>query len=189
MKLALVLFVLAFSFNSFAAVFPVRGSVDAPVTVIVFGDYQCPFTQRTNQFVGEILQEMSSQVKYVFRHYPLDFHDNARLASKTALCAQDQGHFWEIHDLLFSVNGSQLSPSLIREFAVKAKLDLQKLDDCVSNSATEARVVRELAEGDLIQVTGTPHMLIVGPGGSITLRGSYPIDDVKAAIKQALTPK
>ena len=80
---------------------PVKGKSDAPITIVEFSDFECPFCKRVNPTLAQVQKEYGDKVRIAFRHHPLPFHKNAMSAAKASLAANEQGKFWEMHDLLF----------------------------------------------------------------------------------------
>ncbi len=163
---------------------PSRGSVSAPITVIMFGDFQCPYCVRGAQMIAQVAKEMPGEFKVVYRHYPLEFHASARPAARAAVCAQDQGKFWEMHDRLFAMKATGLNDVSIDKVAIDIGLDMGAFTSCVASAGTDARVQRDIDEGNLLGLSGTPSFLIVGPGSVKRVGGVYPANEMKAFILQ-----
>ena len=175
---------------------PVRVSVaDAPVTVVEFSDYQCPFCGR---FFATTLPALkreyvdAGKVRYVFRDFPLDqLHPLARKAAEAAHCAGEQGKFWEMHDALFGHPGA-LSPPQLAEHARSIGLDESKFDDCLASGRNAARIERGLADGAAAGVRGTPAFVIgKTKAGDVVegtpVRGAQPLETFRQIIDRALT--
>ena len=164
---------------------PARGPADAPITIIEFSDYQCPFCRRAEPTVQQVLAEYEGKVRFVFRHFPLDrIHPQARGASEAAACAAEQGKFWEYHAELF-VEGVQLDRAGLDAVAAKTGLDPAAFKDCVDTRKTQALVEADLKAGEAAGVSGTPAFFING----IPLRGALPLDDFKKVIDEELAEK
>ncbi len=138
---------------------PFLGRADAPVTVVEFSDYECPFCQR---FFATTLPALkrdyvdAGKVRYVFRDYPLDqLHPQARKAAEAAHCAGEQGKFWEMHDALFRSPGALALPQLV-EHALSIGLEGAKFDECLASGRHAARIERGLTGGAAAGVRGTP---------------------------------
>jgi protein-disulfide isomerase len=140
---------------------PVRGAAEAPITLVVFSDFECPFCRQAGPIVDRLLEEFEGEVRLVFKHFPLAFHANARLAAAAAEGARQQGKFWEMHDLLFQHTGALERESLL-EFAGRLGLDREKLEAALDSPQTFARIERDLAEGRRVGVNGTPTYYING---------------------------
>lgn len=173
---------------------PFLGRADAPVTVVEFSDYECPFCQR---FFATTLPALkrdyvdAGKVRYVFRDYPLDqLHPQARKAAEAAHCAGDQGKFWEMHDVLFQ-NAKALSPPQLAEHARAVGLDGAAFDECLASGRHAARVERGLADGAAAGVRGTPAFVIgKTKAGDVVegtpIRGAQSLETFRRIIDQAL---
>lgn len=173
---------------------PFLGRADAPVTVVEFSDYECPFCQR---FFATTLPALkrdyvdAGKVRYVFRDYPLDqLHPQARKAAEAAHCAGDQGKFWEMHDVLFQ-NAKALSPPQLAEHARAVGLDGAAFDECLASGRHAARVERGLADGAAAGVRGTPAFVIgKTKAGDVVegtpIRGAQSLEMFRRIIDQAL---
>ena len=113
-----------------AADSPARGPANAPVEIVEFSDFQCPYCQRANPTVQQVLTTYGDRVHFVYRHYPLPNHPNARPAAEAAVCAADQGKFWPYHDVLFA-NAGRLATTDLKHHAAELGLDSAKFDACV----------------------------------------------------------
>lgn len=164
---------------------PARGPADAPITVIEFSDYQCPFCRRAEPTVEKMLSQYEGQVRFVFRHFPLDrIHPQARGAAEAAACADAQGKFWEYHAELFA-EGAGFDRAGLDAIAAKTALDPAAFKDCVDERQTQAQVERDLKAGEAAGVTGTPAFFING----IPLRGALPIEEFQKVIDAELAEK
>jgi protein-disulfide isomerase len=168
-----------------AATGPSQGPPDAPVTIIEFSDYQCPFCRRAEPTVKEVLDKYEGKIRFVFRHFPLDrIHPQARGASEAAACAAEQGKFWEYHAELFSGDG-QLDRPVLDAAAQKTGLDLAAFKTCVDERKTQALVETDLRDGEEAGVSGTPAFFING----IPLRGALPFEEFQKVIDEELAAK
>lgn len=148
---------------------PVRGSADAPVTIVEFSDFQCPYCSRGKSVMEEVLKSYPGKVKVVFKNLPLPFHPEAEPAAIAALAAGKQGKFWEMHDLLFD-NQAELSSAKYLEFAGKLGLDLNKFKDDL-DSAEVKKLVKDDAElASSLGVRGTPGFFVNG----VQVKGARP---------------
>src|SRR4030067_994719 len=142
--------------------YPFKGKTDAPVTIIEFSDYQCPFCGRfvKNTF-PEIAQKYidTGKVKYIFRDYPLDFHKLAPKASEAANCAGDKGKYWEMHDKLFD-NQSALTLDNLRQYAKDIGLDADSFNTCIDSGKHAAEITKDFEDGKKAMVSGTPSFII-----------------------------
>ncbi|WNG56368.1 thioredoxin domain-containing protein [Archangium gephyra] len=167
-----------------AATGAAKGPENAPITIVEFSDFQCPYCSRANESVEQVLKAYPNQVRLVFRHFPLDFHQQAPKASEAALCAQDQGKFWEMHDKLFA-NQKALEVPALKGYAKELSLDTGKFDKCLDSGEKGAIVQADLAEGKKVGVNGTPAFFING----ILLSGAQPFDEFKSVIDAELQAK
>ncbi|MFQ5514706.1 MAG: thioredoxin domain-containing protein [Myxococcota bacterium] len=160
---------------------PSRGPEDAPVTLIEFSDYQCPFCRRAEPTVAQVLERYGDRVRFIFRHYPLEFHDRARPAAEAAACAEDQGRFWEYHERLFAAEGV-LSDADLERIAKETDLDLEAFRSCLSEHHALERVNQDVEEGTQAGVNGTPAFFING----IPLSGAQPLEAFTRLIDREL---
>jgi protein-disulfide isomerase len=142
---------------------PLRGKADAPVTIVEFSDFQCPFCARSNPIVEGVLKKYPDKVNYVYKHFPLAFHAAARPSALASMAAQEQGKFWEMHDVLFA-NQAALDASKMEQYAKQAGLDVArfKKDLETKKAEYEKRVDAELALGQSVDVRGTPSLYVGG---------------------------
>lgn len=173
---------------------PIRGNKDAPVTIIEFSDYQCPFCKRFyDQVVPSIEEDYVSKgkVRLVFRDYPLQFHKKAVPAAIAANCAGEQGKYWEVHDFLFE-NPEKLDTDAVLSSTQELGLDHGKFEKCVNDKAAkEAEIKNDFADGQKYGVTGTPSFFIgkTGDGKEMTgiyVRGAQPYHVFKNHIDKLL---
>jgi predicted DsbA family dithiol-disulfide isomerase len=140
---------------------PLRGDAGAPVTIVEFSDFQCPFCVRARPTVNRVREVYGDQVRFAFRHFPLAFHDQAQKAGEAAACAGDQDKFWEMHDLLWKSQG-QLQPSVLKENAAALGLDANLFGQCLDSGRHASVVADDAAAGSQLGVTGTPAFFING---------------------------
>ncbi|MBI2963950.1 MAG: thioredoxin domain-containing protein [Deltaproteobacteria bacterium] len=159
----------------------IRGPKDAPVTLVEFSDFQCPFCAQTTPLLEQVLAAYPKQVRFVYKQFPLEqIHQNALAAAKASIAARHQGKFWEMHDELFKIS-RELSPENIRAKARLIGLDLKKFDADLASPATEKEVRDDIALGRSADVQGTPTLFINGK--RVTNRS---LDGMKAMIDDAL---
>jgi protein-disulfide isomerase len=149
---------------------PVMGPSVAPVTVVEFADYQCPYCRATEANAEKLRAQFKNQIRYSYRDFPLPNHQFAEKAAEASRCAGDQGKYWEYHDLLFTGDGTALDLAGLKAFASKAKLDTAKFDSCLDSNKEQAAVQQDLNQGQSLGVSGTPSFFINGyfVGGSVT---------------------
>jgi protein-disulfide isomerase len=167
-----------------AATGPAKGPDSAPVTIVEFSDFQCPFCSRAIKTVDEVMKAYPDKVKLVFRQFPLEFHKEAPKAAEAALCAADQNKFWEFHDTLFA-NQSALQPDKLKEHAKTVGLDTAKFNKCLDSGEKAAAVKTDQEAGQKVGVNGTPAFFING----ILLSGAQPFDEFKSVIDAELQAK
>lgn len=162
---------------------PSLGKENAPVTLVEFSDFQCPFCTRFAPTLRQVNQKYGDQVRIVYRQYPIpSIHPFAFKASEASLCANDQGKFWELHDVMFA-NQSKLSVTDIKQHAGALGMDRKKFDTCLDTGRYVEQVQRDMAEGTRVGITGTPAVFING----VELKGgAVPFETVAAAIDQEL---
>jgi predicted DsbA family dithiol-disulfide isomerase len=140
---------------------PVRGNPAAPVTVVEFSDFQCPYCARARPAVNQVREVYGDEVRIVFRHFPLGFHTQAPKAGEAAVCAGEQGRFWEMHDRMFAQPGRLAVPDL-KEHAASLGLDTRAFDQCLDSGRHAGLVERDTAAGARYGVSGTPAFFING---------------------------
>lgn len=173
---------------------PTLGEDDAPVTVIEFTDYQCPFCGRhfTDTY-GQIKKNYvdTGKVKYVVRDFPLSFHPHAQKTAEATECADDQGKFWQMHDKIFETqatwsNSADVVPTL-KQYAADLKLNTSTFNTCLDNGTHAAEVAKDMADGSSAGISGTPGFWILGPNGETkNISGAYPYATFQAAIDAML---
>jgi Na+/H+ antiporter NhaA len=157
-----------------------RGPADAPVTVVEYGDFECPYCGRAESVVRELLADFGD-VHYVWRHLPLsDVHPNAELAAEASEAAAAQGRFWEMHDQLLDHQG-ELRPRDLHGYAGRLGLDLERFEDDLRRHAHAPRVEEDVDSADASGVTGTPTFFVNGRRHD----GAYDIDSLTAAVRAA----
>lgn len=173
---------------------PMLGEEDAPITLIEFTDYQCPFCSRNfEQTYGQIKKDYvdTGKVKYVVRDFPLSFHPHAQKASEATECADDQGKFWEMHSKMFQTQStwSSLADAIptFKQFAKDLGLNTSEFDSCLDGGTYAQEVKDDMADGSAAGISGTPGFWIIGPDGKGQLiSGAYPYDTFKTAFDALL---
>jgi len=160
---------------------PVRGPAGAPVTLVEFSDFQCPYCARSQATLHRILETYPTQVRIVFKNMPGQRHDRARPAAEAALCAGRQGKFWEMHDWLFS-HHTGLSDEAISTEAKALGLDMDVFSTCRSKHETSAQIDASLKEARALGLTGTPIFFVNGK----MIRGARPFEVFDDAIRSEL---
>jgi protein-disulfide isomerase len=140
----------------------VRGPAQAPVTIVEFSDFQCPFCGRLEPVLQRVLANYPTQVRLVYRNYPLpELHPQAERAAEAGFCARDQGKFWEMHDLLFAEQQS-LGDADLKDKARRLGLDEEKFAQCLDTGQTRSTVEVDVKDGDALGIQGTPANFING---------------------------
>jgi protein-disulfide isomerase len=140
---------------------PAMGPADAPVTIVTFSDFQCPWCARAAQTLHQVEKHYDGRLRIIFRHFPLGFHAQARKAAEAASCADEQGKFWEMHDKLFETQDDLSLPKL-KERAAELGLEAKSFDQCLDTSQRAKDWQRDLAEGRQIGVASTPSFFVNG---------------------------
>jgi protein-disulfide isomerase len=168
------------------------GRPDAPLTVVEFTDYQCPYCRRFEAETWPRLKRDwidTGKVRFIVRDLPLGIHSAARPAAEAAHCAGEQGQFWRMHDLLLGVH-ADLSPKGIDGLARGAGVDLSRFHACVAAHKYSADIARNLAEADRLGLNGTPSFIIGRTvNGVLTgerVAGALPYDDFNAGLSALL---
>ncbi len=160
---------------------PVRGSPNAPVTIVMFSDFQCPFCSRVEPTVKQVEDTYGNKVKIVWKNQPLPFHPNAMPAAKAAMAAYKQGKFWEMHDLLFA-NQKDLGDANYEKWAQQIGLDMAKWKADMASPDIANEITADSAEGKALGANGTPSFFIDG----ISVVGAQPFDKFKSVIDDEL---
>ena len=163
---------------------PTRGPANAPVTVVEFSDFQCPFCGREFPVIERLMKEYDGKVKLVFRHFPLDFHPFAEKAAEAAACAADQGKFWELHNKMFE-NQQKLAVDDLKGYAKSLGVDAQKFDKCLDSGEKKALVEADQKAGTAAGVNGTPAFFVNG----IFINGAQPYEQFKQTVDRELKRK
>jgi protein-disulfide isomerase len=160
---------------------PTRGPASAPIEIIEFSDFQCPFCLSAFPTVNKVLQTYGDKVRFTYRHYPLPNHPNARPAAEASACAAEQQKFWEYHDRLFQ-NPTKLAPEELKQHAADLGLNTAAFTACVDGRTFQKDVDTDVAAGNAVGVNGTPAFFINGR----PLSGAQPFDVFKRVIDEEL---
>jgi protein-disulfide isomerase len=159
----------------------VRGPDSAPVTLVEYGDYQCPYCGQAEVVIRELLDEFGDELRYVWRHLPLnDVHTHAQLAAEAAEAAGAQGQFWGMHDKLLAAQ-DELTGRDLKRYAEELGLDLEPFVDDLHDNAHTDRIAEDVASADASGVAGTPSFFINGRRH----QGAYDIDTLTTAVRTA----
>ena len=137
-----------------------KGSQDAPVVLVEFADYECPYCQKVNTQIQQLKKDYGDKIAIVYKDFPLPMHHSAEKAAEAARCAGEQGKFWEYHDVLFY--SRQIEVDALKEHARVLKLDGDRFDTCLDNGTQAAAVKKDLEEGKSMGLTGTPSFFANG---------------------------
>ena len=159
----------------------ILGPEDAKITIIEFSDFQCPFCGRVQPTIKQILQDYGDQVKLIYKHFPLDFHQYSRKAAEAAECAGQHGKFWEYHDKLFE-NQDKLLINDLKRYAEEIGIDVEGFSLCLDSGAAARVVNDDMSEGLNMGVSGTPAFFINGK----KIEGAQPYSVFKTIIEAEL---
>ena len=160
---------------------PARGPENAPIHMIEFSDFQCQFCLRAYPTLMKVLDTYGDRIRFVYRHYPLGNHPQARPAAEAAQCAHEQGKFWPYHNLLFGTPG-QLTDAELKQAAATVGVDTAVFNACVDSHKYSADVDTDMAAGDEAGVSGTPAFFINGR----VLSGAQPFEAFTQLIDEEL---
>jgi protein-disulfide isomerase len=160
---------------------PRRGPENAPVLIVEFADYECPYCQRIHPELKKLQEEFAGKVAVAFKDFPLPMHAHAEKVAEAARCAAEQGNFWDFHDLLFD-NAPKFDPAQLKEHARALKLDAPRFDHCLDAGEQAAAVRKDSAQGQRLGLTGTPSFFINGH----YLSGAVKYDTLREVVEQQL---
>ena len=161
---------------------PLRGPADAPVVLVEYTDYQCPYCDRAQPTIDAVRERYGDSVVHVFKNLPLPMHQQATLAAEAALCAADQGKFWELHDWLFK-NKNNISHDTLVAQAEVLSLDVPVFTSCLDSRVHQQKVEADAKEAATFGIRGTPGFVINGR----VLTGAQPVDAFIAVIDDELS--
>ncbi|ABF86300.1 DSBA-like thioredoxin domain protein [Myxococcus xanthus DK 1622] len=160
---------------------PVKGDKNAPVTIVAFSDFECPFCSRVVPTLKQLEDQYGGKIKVAFKNQPLPFHANAKLAAAAALAANEQGKFWEYHDKLFA-NQRALDRASLEKYAQELGLNVDKFKAALDQGKFNAQIEADMAQASSVGASGTPTFFINGR----TLVGAQPVDAFKRVIDEEL---
>jgi protein-disulfide isomerase len=160
---------------------PIRGNAKAPVTIVLFSDFQCPFCARVEPTLEEAQRTYGDKVRIVWKHQPLPFHPNALPAAKAAEAAREQGKFWQMHDRLFQAQ-RELSPDAYERIARELGLDLRRFQESLKGGKAQTRIDEDQRLAARIGAQATPTMFVNGE----KVEGAVPFAALKAVIDRKL---
>jgi len=167
---------------------PILGDRNAPIKIVEFSDFQCPFCERAYSGAVTDLENSAyfknGEVALVYKHFPLtSIHPYAQKAAEAAECANKQGKFWEYHNTLFE-NQQALDDASLKSYAAQLKLDTKKFNSCLDNGDAKDKVAKDLAESQTAGGRGTPYFVLINEKGDTqAVSGAVPFANFEAAIK------
>ena len=162
---------------------PVRGTVSAPVTIVEYSDFHCPFCRRVQPTLTRLLEKYPGKVRLVYKHLPLDsLHPQARRVSEAAWCAARQDKFWGFHDAVYADASNDSSEATLTRYAAAAGLDATAFGACLANPETKAAIQRDVAQGEALGLNSTPGFFVNGR----EVRGAQPIEAFESIIDEEL---
>jgi protein-disulfide isomerase len=139
---------------------PVRGRVEAPVTLVLFSDFECPWCGKLEPVLADLLASNQEKVRIVFKHLPLPMHPQAEPAALAAIAAQRQGKFWEMHDALFQI--TNWTPTVIDETAQRIGLNMEKFHSDMASQEVQMQLAKDQTDAQAADVSATPSLFING---------------------------
>lgn len=163
---------------------PIIGSKDAPVTMVEFADFECPYCRQTEPNLQKLRGQFPDKLRIVYKNFPLPMHSHAEKAAEAGLCAAEQGKFWPYHDKLMAETPPQLQVPQLKTLAATLKLDTARFDQCLDSGKEAAAVSHDLEQGKSLGVEGTPSFFING----YFLSGAVQYDRLRDLVEQQLAP-
>jgi protein-disulfide isomerase len=160
---------------------PFIGPEDAPVTIIEFGEYQCPYCAKSKEITDQVLAAFPGKIRLVYRDFPLGFHDRAIPAAIAANCAGEQDKYFPMHDLILAAQ-TDLRHETFKGYATQLELDMGAWETCLSDPAQVAEIENDIKDGETFGVTGTPGFFING----IFLGGALPFETFEIIVNREL---
>ncbi|MBI3990227.1 MAG: thioredoxin domain-containing protein [candidate division NC10 bacterium] len=160
---------------------PSLGPKEAPVTIIEFSDFQCPYCRESQAVLKEVMKAYDGKVRLVYRDFPLPSHHYARKAAEAAQCASEQGQFWPYHDKLFE-NQPRLDIPDLKRYAKELNLNPTAFEACLESGKYRAEVAKDTQDGEKVGISATPTFFINGR----LLTGAQPLPAFQALIDKAL---
>ncbi len=160
---------------------PSLGPEDAKVTIVEYSDFECPFCQRVQETIKQVIEEYKGQVRLVFKNYPLSFHKNAVIAAEAGECANEQGKFWEMHDKMFA-NRLSLEEKDLKKYAKDIGLNEAQFNQCLDSGKYKSAIDKDVVDGNKRGFSGVPAFFINGR----LLSGAQPIEEFRKIIDEEL---
>jgi predicted DsbA family dithiol-disulfide isomerase len=162
---------------------PVRGPTNAFVTIVEFSDFECPFCKQVQSALKQIVESYGREVRLVFKHLPLEGHQNSLPAARAAYCAAEQDRFWQFHDAIFAAGN--LSPPVFERIASDLGLGLPKFQACIASERSRVAVVKDIEAARLLRVESTPSFVVNGK----VIRGALSFADFQKIIENELSQR
>jgi len=163
---------------------PISGSKDAPVTMVEFADFECPYCRQTEPNLQKLREQFPDKLRIVYKNFPLPMHSHAQKAAEAGLCAAEQGKFWPYHDKLMAQTPPQLEVPQLKTLAASLKLDTASFDQCLDSGKEAATVSHDVEQGKTLGVEGTPSFFVNG----YFLSGAVQYDKLRDLVEQQLAP-
>lgn len=162
---------------------PSLGPKKAPITLVEFSDFHCPFCKRVSPTLEELMKNYPEKVRRVWRHYPLAMHAGADRTHEASECANEQGKFWEYHDKLFEAQGTLWDDAALNAIAVSAGADQKKFEQCLTSGKYKELIQKEISRGNQVGVQGTPAVFVNGK----LVSGAQPYESFDQIVKGELS--
>jgi protein-disulfide isomerase len=159
----------------------VRGPSSAPVTIVIFSDFECPFCSKVEGTLRSLEEQYKGKLRFAFRNHPLPFHEHARLAAKASLAANEQGRFWEYHDALFA-HQDKLDRASIERYAAELGLDMPRFRAALDEGVLDAAIDADADEASRLHIQGTPTFFVNGR----RIIGAQPLAAFREVVDKAL---
>jgi protein-disulfide isomerase len=159
----------------------VRGPANAPVTVVEFSDFQCPYCGAAEDTLHQLTLKYPVQIRLAYRDFPLDFHPRSRPAAEASRCALAQGKYWQYHDLLFA-NQQHLEDGDLSKFAGQLGMDLRSFNECLTRKTYADDIRHDVEDGEKLGTTGTPEFFVNG----IAVHGAVSLDELSRIVDAEL---
>ncbi len=161
---------------------PAMGPKDAPIRLVEFTDYQCPFCSRARPTINQVLGTYKGKVRYVLKDFPLSFHRESEKAHEAAHCAGEQGKYWELNKKIWD-NQKSIKPEDLKKYATELKLNTAKFNECLDSGKFQELVQTNQQQGEQLGVSGTPAFFVNGR----MISGARPFEDFKEVIDDELS--
>ena len=164
---------------------PIRGNAAGPITIVEYGDFECPYCAVAAKTVGQLMEKQKNQVRLILKHNPLDFHPTGKIAAFyfEAIAQQDAEKAWQFHDRVFAApDRLKEGEAWLKEIAASLQLDLHRFEQDLTGDAVKGIIEKDKSEAFVFGFTGTPVFLING----VSLRGAYPEQDFAEIIQMTL---